>query len=198
MDGQPSVLPRLGGTIRAPVSLLPSDASWEHLSTTHGTGVASEQRVRRDGYRGPNEARRKRRDAGGRCAPAGATGRRGCVRANLPAAQSPGLLIMLAYGWQYGGSRGPDSGSIPATVSQDCNVSRGVGLFDLASSLGRQRSVNEVAEEDWVGDFAGRSDGAGRRNRWTTQRFWRTRPGIERLHRPGKFAKSHRSVAGGL
>src|SRR5579872_4056666 len=113
MDGQPSVLPRLGGTIRAPVSLLPSDASWEHLSTTHGTGVASEQRVRRDGYRGPNEARRKRRDAGGRCAPAGATGRRGCVRENLPAAQSPGLLIMLAYGWQYGGSRGPDSGSIP-------------------------------------------------------------------------------------
>src|SRR5579864_547861 len=105
---------------------------------------------------------------------------------------------MLADGWQYSGSRGSNSGSIPATVSQDCHISRGVGLFDLAPSLGRQRSLNEVAEEDWLGDFARRSDGAGRRNGRTTQGLWRTRFGIERLYRQGKFAKSHRSIAGGL
>src|SRR6185437_6583964 len=105
---------------------------------------------------------------------------------------------MLADGWQYSGSRGPDSGSIPATLSQDCHISRGVGLFDLASSLGRQCSLNEVAEKDWFGDLARGSDGTGRRNWRTTQRLWRTRPGFERLHRPGKFAKGHRPVAGGL
>src|SRR5579863_118680 len=105
---------------------------------------------------------------------------------------------MSSHGRKHGRSGGPDPGRLLAVISQDWNVSGGIGIFNLAASSGCECSLDEAAEENAVGNIARGIDRSGGRVERAAKRNWRTRPVALRFHRPSSFGAGNSTVAAGL
>src|SRR6266852_1816302 len=79
--------------------------------------------------------------------PASTTRRRGGVRSSVQTAQPTRLCPMLAHGRRRRGSRGSNTGSVPAAISKDTHIPGGIRVFFLAAPAHCQYRAHALPQE---------------------------------------------------